>query len=546
MHGDCFLIPFTQSRHSSGWKKKNKSDIQLDKKSQCTPSDCMKQFLKNNWAIITSETSEVDLTFLFLRILSLFGCIAWYHLVPPSPLDKDILRTAFIWFSIYSTSCYLVIFLKPRWLRIVYLISLFLDLTFLTHIVRTQSYMDNSFFIGFYLLVSLHTIYFGLRFGLLVATLSTVLYMSSIYEQLNYFSWTEVALRVSFLYLIALPVGLLSEKIKDDKKTLEKLNQELAESLDNLHSTQEKLIEAEKFSALGRLTAYITHEIRNPLTALGGFARRLDKKLQNDSSEKEYVSVMIKEVARLEKILMDTLVYGKVTQTKLIRQNLNKPISDAISLYKEICSENNISLIEDLSPNLPDGKIDCGQLQQALDSLISNSIQAMPCGGTLSIHSGHIEKNNTRYLTITVRDTGGGIESENIDYIFEPFFSTKKIGVGTGLGLPIVKKIVDEHRGLIEVKNLPEQEMAIILYLPYQSEKEDQMTPCWEYLKCGVERDASRSCAAYPDFGRICWATAGSFSQASNHGICALKIENCRQCSFYKMINHFLPIHTET
>ena len=501
--------------------------------------------VKDKWLKVINQTSEVDLTFLILRILSLFGGIFWLILAPQSPEEKNILFTAFLCFGFYSTTCYLVIFLKPLWLKNVYLVSLFLDLIFLAYLIYSQSALENSFFVGFYLLVCLHTIYFGLRFGLLVATLSASLYLICIYDQLMHFEWTEIALRLVFLYLIALPVGLLSEKVKRDKQTVEKLNMELAESLKNLRSIQEKLIDAEKLSALGRLTAYIAHEIRNPLTALGGFARRLDKKLENGSPEKEYAAVMTREVARLEKILMDTLIYGKTTETKLVRDDLNKPVSATVSLFHELCEENGITQVENLAPALPMGKIDPEQVQQAMDSIISNSIQAMPQGGTLTVQTGQEVKNNTHYLSITVEDTGQGIDPELIEYIFEPFYSTKKIGAGTGLGLPIVKKIIDEHRGLIEVHNLPVKGTAFAMYFPYQSEEDDQKVPCWEFLKCGIEADATRRCSAYPYFGRICWSTAGSFSEAGIHGICAQKIENCQQCSFYKMVNYYLPVYAE-
>ncbi|HDY72124.1 MAG TPA: sensor histidine kinase, partial [Nitrospirae bacterium] len=87
--------------------------------------------------------------------------------------------------------------------------------------------------------------------------------------------WTNFSLRISFLFLIALPLGLLSEKLRKDKEKIETLNRELLKSIEELRRLQYKLIQAEKFSALGRLTADIAHEIRNPLTAIGGFAKRL-------------------------------------------------------------------------------------------------------------------------------------------------------------------------------------------------------------------------------------------------------------------------------
>ena len=221
----------------------------------------------------------------------------------------------------------------------------------------------------------------------------------------------------------------------------------------------------------------------------------------------------------------------------------NVPVNAAVLLYHDLCQEQNINLEQQVAPDLPQGKIDIEQVQQALDSLISNSIQAMPGGGFLTLQTGQEEKNKTTFLTIQVSDTGGGMDPDTLDYIFEPFYSTKKIGLGTGLGLPIVKKIMDEHRGRIEIDNRPGEGTRTTLLFPYQSEEQDQMVPCWEYLKCGIETDPSRRCAAYPDFGRICWSTAGSFSPKNTEGICAQKLENCEDCAFYKMVNEHLPVY---
>lgn len=505
-----------------------------------------KHYFQIKWDNVRSNTSEVDLTFLVLRLLSLSGGLAWLTFVPLAPGVKSTFSTALILFALYSLACYCVIFLEPLWLRGVYLVSLFLDLAFISYLVHIEPQMENSFFIGYYLLVCLHTIYFGMRTGLVVAVLSVVLYIFSISHHITHYEWTELALRMSFLFFIAVPVGLLSEKVKKDKTVVEDLNAQLAQSLQNLKKTQERLIDSEKFSALGRLTAYITHEIRNPLTAVGGFARRLEKKLADGTPEKEYASVIIKEVSRVEKILLDTLVYGKIHNFQLKRSDINRPVNEATTRFRSLCEDQNVILNQQITTNLPNGKIDSEQVQLALDSLISNSLQAMPQGGSLSIHTGKMEKNNTTFLTVTVADTGSGMDPETLEYVFEPFYSTKKIGLGTGLGLPIVKKIMDEHHGQIEIGNNPGKGLSVTLLFPYQSEEQDQMVPCWEYLQCGIETDPSRCCGAYPDFGRICWSTAGSFSTKKAEGICAQKIENCTECSFYKMVNEQLPLFVPT
>lgn len=499
--------------------------------------------MQSKWDEVKPYTSEVDLTFLILRLISLAGGLFWLITAPLSPDEQAILTNALILFGLYSLGCYTIIFLEPAWLRKVYLVSLFLDLIFLSYLVHSKPDLENSFFVGYYLLTCLHTIYFGLRFGLVVAALSTLQYLASIFHNIGQYSWTELAVRIVFLYLIAVPVGLLSEKTKKDKQVVENLNEELASSLNILKETQQKLIEAEKFSALGRITAYITHEIRNPLTAVGGFARRLKKKLADGSQERAYASMIIQEASRLEKILLDTLIYGKAHDLQLTRNNINSLVSSTITLYRDLCREQNVLLDLRLMPDIPPGRINPEQLRQALDSLIINSIQAMPDGGNLSISTGLQERQDTIFLTVRVSDTGGGMSPETMDYIFEPFYSTKKIGPGTGLGLPIVKKIVEEHQGFIEIESHPGEGTCVILFLPYQSEEEDQMISCWEYLHCGIETDPTRRCGAYPYFGRICWSTAGSFSAKRREGICAQKIENCEECAFYKLVNRHLPLY---
>jgi signal transduction histidine kinase len=378
----------------------------------------------------------------------------------------------------------------------------------------------------------------------MVAGLSTGAYLISISPIISQIAWNDLGLRIAFLYFIAIPVGVLSKKVQRDKDTVEDLNRRLAKTLGNLRLAQDKLIEVEKFSALGRLTADIAHEIRNPLTTIGGFARRLNKKLEESSQEKMYVDIIVQEVGRLEKILIDTFIYGKSGQFKLSRGNLAVPVEEALSFYKKVFADQKIDVVKEFKPDFPEGKIDMDQVRQALECILSNAIDAMPNGGTLTVTCDHEEQDYADYLTIGILDTGSGITPEVHKYIFEPFYSTKKIGPGTGLGLTTVRKIMEEHRGFVRVENILGHGVKCTLYFPYQSKIEDEKLPCWEFLNCGIETDPARICFAFPYFGRICWATAGSFSEAGISGICARKIDSCQECSFFQMVKSGLPIYS--
>lgn len=180
--------------------------------------------LQKQWEKVVAVTNEVDLTFLLLRIFSLAGGIVWLLIIPFSPEENATLIRSLIYFSIYSLLCYLFIFLKPGLLKKVYLASLFLDLIFLSNLVHAETNLSNSFFLGYYLLICLHTIYFGLRFGLMVAVVSAACYIISNLPMLTYIEWTDLGMRIGFFFFIAVPVGLLTDKVNRDKQKVEHFN----------------------------------------------------------------------------------------------------------------------------------------------------------------------------------------------------------------------------------------------------------------------------------------------------------------------------------
>jgi signal transduction histidine kinase len=314
------------------------------------------------------------------------------------------------------------------------------------------------------------------------------------------------------------------------------LSKELRRYINELKHTQGKLMQAEKLSALGRFTADVAHEIRNPLATVGGFARRLEKRLINGTREKEYAVLIVSEVDRLERILRDVLTFSREAKFRMDYHNINDVIKESLSAFAGIYREQSLVVRENLDTSIPSVFIDKDHARQAINNLISNAIDAMPEGGTLSIRS-HMESfNEIYYVAVTVTDTGVGIQDDRLQMIFEPFYTTKEIGRGTGLGLPLCKKIMDEHNGLIRASSTVGKGSSFTLYFPYQGKDEDAKAKCWEFLKCGIEEDKERTCPAYPDYGRICWAVAGTLSEGKTQCIYAYKIGDCRKCEFYQRI----------
>jgi two-component system NtrC family sensor kinase len=320
------------------------------------------------------------------------------------------------------------------------------------------------------------------------------------------------------------------EKMKDWTTTLER---EVEKKARELKTSQGKLIQAEKLASLGRLTADVAHEIRNPLSSIGGFARRLSK-VACDEKEKGYADIIRCEVDRLEKILRDVLAFSREVRVHLQKHDIESVVKDILLVFEDMCKEQNIDVEMKIDKNIPPILIDIEQVRRAIDNLIINAIDSMPRSGTLTITAGMEDVQNVSYVFLRVSDTGQGIPEEKLPLIFEPFFSTKEIGHGTGLGLSITRKIIEEHGGFIGAESVVAKGSTFSLYFPYQSEEDSLKVKCWEYMKCGRDKDSTIRCPAYPDFGRICWTVAGTFCEGKVQGTFAQKYEDCRKCGFYQ------------
>jgi two-component system NtrC family sensor kinase len=342
----------------------------------------------------------------------------------------------------------------------------------------------------------------------------------------------EIGLLVSTFNDMTQELKTARGKMEDWTESLER---EVAKKTDALKKYQDKLVQAEKLAALGRLTADLAHEIRNPLTAIGGFARRLYKNAESEK-EKERAEVIISEVHRLEKILREVITFSRDARSHLENHHLEGFVYDVVNKHEYICIEQAVTVEVVIEKNLPSVLVDKDQIKQALTNLIANALDAMPRGGTLKITAGHENLHDVRYVFLKVSDSGQGLDEEYMPFIFEPFFTTKKLGHRSGLGLSITRKIIEEHGGFIKAEKNPGGGSTFSLYFPQQSEKESREIKCWEYMKCGRDKDATMKCPAYSNFGRVCWVVAGTFCEGKVQGTFAQKYEDCRKCDFYQML----------
>ncbi len=224
-----------------------------------------------------------------------------------------------------------------------------------------------------------------------------------------------------------------------------------------LKNLQERLVMTERMAALGEVAARVAHEIRNPLVSVGGFARRLEKKLNGNL--KEYADIIAREVERLEVILNEIL--GFVKETRFVKEivNPNRLIEEVISLIKSEVDERGIVLVNEIE-EAAEIYVDPNRIKEALLNILSNAVQAMGSNGTIFVKT--YVKDNAAVFEI--KDTGGGIAEGDLPFIFDPFFTTKE--TGTGLGLTITHRIIEEHKGSIEVESKPGAGSIFRVFIP--------------------------------------------------------------------------------
>jgi signal transduction histidine kinase len=233
----------------------------------------------------------------------------------------------------------------------------------------------------------------------------------------------------------------------------------------NLRETQERLIQGEKLAVLGEMAASVTHELRNPLVAIGGFAQRLTR-VAAGTREKEYAAIIAREVLRMETMLSTILAFSKKEMLCFGECQVPRVIEEALELEYDALLRGSVRLVTEIAEPLPVIQGDEQKLRQVMINLLANARQAMSAGGVLTVRAYLTTLRGDAAVTVEVEDTGSGIPAETLRNIFNPFFTTKE--GGTGLGLPISHRIVEQHRGLIEVKNRAKG-AVFILRLPVRA-----------------------------------------------------------------------------
>jgi len=235
------------------------------------------------------------------------------------------------------------------------------------------------------------------------------------------------------------------------------LEHKVDERTQELKTTQSQLLHSEKLAAVGALAATVAHEINNPLTGVYTYIRLMERKIDQGQSGAEdlakykgYLETMRREVERTTAIVQNLLDFTRPKDPLRKPMDLVKVMEESLALISNKLSLTNIAVVKDLNP-LPQIQADPAHMKQVFLNLLINACEAMDEGGTLTIRSDYHPDANT--VTMSVCDTGTGIEEKDLARIFDPFFSTKK--KGTGLGLSVVNGLVTRHSGKVEIDSAP-------------------------------------------------------------------------------------------
>ncbi len=334
--------------------------------------------------------------------------------------------------------------------------------------------IQSSYYLIYYVPVVTAAMFFGPAATLAWTALTSSAYCAFLIPALNEYELTtggatELAIRNLFFFLAALVVNRFVTESRRQATRYRSLAETLAETNRQLEQAQAEARRSERLAALGQLSAGLAHELRNPLGVIKGSAETLERKLQPaDPLSSELAGYISSEVNRLNTIVSRFLDFARPLKLDLRPQQVPPLVDSALKAARDRWPETKVEVERHYAADLPAIPLDADLCEQVFANLALNAYEALAAGGgKLKVAIAPADSNGRRGLEIVFEDTGSGIPAELRDQIFNPFFTTKKSGVG--LGLSIVSKIVDDHRGWIRVASEPGQGASFRVFFPADS-----------------------------------------------------------------------------
>jgi signal transduction histidine kinase len=314
--------------------------------------------------------------------------------------------------------------------------------------------------------------------GILKISLSDEKFAEHINNHLSIMIWISVATIIILITVIGWIVyNIVSRPLNAVIKTIKviehgdknqrislKSSDEIGYMARHFNIMLDRLKQESHLASLGRISAVLAHEIKNPIAGISGAIQLIDEDIPSDDPKREIINMIVKEVQRLDSMLKDLLRFSKPIDVNPKVHDLNKLITDTSSMLEFKCRKGKISIETNLDNNIPNILIDREKIQQVLLNICLNAVESMKENGRLTIETSTDKPGGGEYIQIDISDTGCGISPEVMKNIFTPFFTTKKDG--SGLGLPISLRIVEKHKGTIKVESVVDKGSRFTIILP--------------------------------------------------------------------------------
>ncbi len=245
--------------------------------------------------------------------------------------------------------------------------------------------------------------------------------------------------------------------LDEEQRLVEAIAKQLALVMDRRHiqeysdKLQDQLRHADRLATIGQLSAGIAHEINEPLSVILGFSELVLSEAKLPKSSRDDLQKVISAAMHTREIVRKLMLFSRQVPPSMEIVDVNKLIKDGFYFLENRCTHQEVQIVRKLDPSIPAVIADRSQIHQVIVNLCVNALQAMPKGGLITIGTRKVKDT----VEIEIADTGTGMDSETLKKIFLPFFTTKDVDEGTGLGLSVVHGIISAHNGTIKVKSTP-------------------------------------------------------------------------------------------
>jgi len=445
------------------------------------------QWLRRHWARLRANDRALAL---FRGVL--FACaVFWTILGPITP------RTRL--YSALLLGCFLAYGIVAAWLAskrperagMIYLCAFVADLGVLYFLFGATGGISSPFLPVAFVLAAVTAFTYGPVIGILAAFMAIGLAVGSDLAGLGKRHWSDLPLMLIFAGLTAAYVGWLARREAKERQDIECLHEDLRERARELEAAyrrcrevQDHLVHSERLATIGRMSAEMAHQVRNPLSSISLNLELLEDEIgrirrPGPGDSEELLTAIHKEIENLVDVTESYLRFAKLPPFRWEMADLSEVVRGVIFFAKPEIRQRSIKVSQRLQNKLPAVKIDRRQLRFAMLGIVSNALEAMEPAGRLRVKT----RMNGSGVDLLISDTGRGIPRENREKIFEPFFTTKQ--GGTGLGLSLARRIVEAHGGRLSCESIQGVGTTFVVSLPVDGKAYETVGHGKECEQCG-------------------------------------------------------------